>query len=90
MKRQLRHTIGLIHSMSNKEPWDEPTTVTFVDYKFGLDKHGNIWQDEELTETSLKAEIGECYVLSRESNRLVFVKLKRPYSVVPYPPKSDG
>ena len=76
--------------MSNKEPWDEPTTVTFVDYKFGLDKHGNIWQDEELTETSLKAELGECYVLSKESGRLVFVKLKRPYSIVAYPPKSDG
>ena len=70
-----------------KKPWDEVTAKTFVDYKFTLDKFGNLWQDEELTLASLDAELGECFVLTKQKDRLVLIKLKKPYSVIPYTPQ---
>jgi hypothetical protein len=75
--------------MSKNRPWEISTSKTFVDYNFTLDKFGNIWQDEELEIDSVHAELGDCFVLSKEHGRLVFIKLKRPYSIVPYPPRPE-
>ena len=63
--------------------------LRFCDYQFWMNPNGDIVFDPELiTDTADKHfPIGSCFVLSRtKQGNLAFVKLDKPYAIVPYPP----
>lgn len=62
------------------------TKCMFADYKFFLGWEGNIIFDSEIQMGNIDAKVGDVYEAQEREGRVVFVKLTRPYSVVPYPP----
>ena len=62
------------------------TKMMFADYKFFLGWEGNIVFDSELQMASIDAKVGDVYEAQERDGRVVFVKLQKPYSVVPFPP----
>jgi hypothetical protein len=63
--------------------------LRFCDYQFWMNPNGDIVFDPELiTDTADRHfPVGSCFVLSRtKEGNLVFVKLDKPYAIVPYPP----
>jgi len=62
------------------------TKMMFADYKFFLGWEGNIVFDSELQMANIDAKVGDVYEAQERDGRVVFVKLQKPYSVVPFPP----
>jgi len=60
--------------------------MMFADYKFFLGWEGNIVFDSELQMANIDAKVGDVYEAQERDGRVVFVKLQKPYSVVPFPP----
>ena len=60
--------------------------MKYHDYHFEIDTHGNLWMDEELEFDRFKCQEGECYQIQQKEGQIVFVRLRKPYSVVPFPP----
>ena len=62
------------------------TKMMFADYKFFLGWEGNLVFDSELKMANIDAKVGDVYEAQERDGRVVFVKLQKPYSVVPFPP----
>jgi len=60
--------------------------VMFCDYQFVLGHDGSITFDSELQLANIDAKVGEVYEAQERDGRVVFVKIQRPYAVVPFPP----
>tara|TARA_B100001989_G_C24106100_1_gene254058 strand:+ start:53 stop:259 length:207 start_codon:yes stop_codon:yes gene_type:complete len=60
--------------------------MEYHDFTFKIDDAGNVWMDEELLLDRFHCEEGECYQIRKMDNRVVFVRLQRPFTVVPFPP----
>lgn len=58
----------------------------FAEYMFYLGWEGNITFDSELQMGNIDAKVGDVYEVQERDGRVCFVKLERPFSVVPYPP----
>lgn len=58
----------------------------FADYKFFLGYEGSITFDSELKLANIDAKVGDVYEVQERDGRVVFVKIQRPYAVVPFPP----
>ena len=62
---------------------------TFCDYQFWVSPNGDIVLDPAIvTDNADKYfDVGSKYVLTKtKDGNLVFVKLDKPYAIVPYPP----
>ena len=64
--------------------------MKYHDYYFDIDNHGNLWMDEELEFERFFSNHGDCYQLQKHGNRAVFIKLRKPYNVVPFPPGPES
>jgi len=53
---------------------------------FTLGHDGSITFDSELQLANIDAKVGEVYETQERDGRVVFVKIQRPYAVVPFPP----
>jgi len=62
------------------------TKCMFADYQFYLGHDGSITFDSELQLANIDAKVGEVYEAQERDGRVVFVKIQRPYAVVPFPP----
>ena len=64
--------------------------LRFCDYQFWLSPNGDLVMDPELaTDTTDRSlfEVGSKFVLTRTNKgNLAFVKLDKPYTIVPFPP----
>ena len=60
--------------------------MLFHDYWFKLEHDGSLTFDPVLEIDSIDAKEGDVYELQMREGHIVFVKVKRPYAVVPYPP----
>ena len=75
--------------MSNRGPYilskPDQLGLRFCDYQFWMAPNGDLVLDPELSTEYF--EIGSKYVLTKtKDGSLVFVKLEKPYAIVPYPP----
>ena len=64
--------------------------MMFCDYNFILGHDGSITFDKELTLESLESKEGDVFELQLRYGKLVFVKIQRPYAVVPFPPGPEN
>ena len=60
--------------------------MMFCDYQFTLGHDGSITFDSELQLLNIDAKVGEVYEAQERNGRVVFVKIQRPYAVVPFSP----
>ena len=63
--------------------------LRFCDYQFWLSPNGDVVFDPEIGEDKVddKFIVGAPYVLTKtKRGNLVFARVSKPYSIVPYPP----
>lgn len=60
--------------------------MLFHDYWFKLENDGSLTFDPILDIKSIEAKEGDVFELQIHNSHIVFVKIKKPYAVVPFPP----
>ena len=87
-KRRLEREMHIKDIMVGRKISNSPKAMYMEEFRLkDSDAYGkNVWMDEELLLDRFHCEEGECYQIRKMDNRVVFVRLQRPFTVVPFPP----